>query len=336
MIKVGVVGLGKMGISHCAIVNGHPQAEAVAVCDASSFVLEAFKKYTKMQCFTDFRKMIDTMALDCVIIATPTKHHFDMVRYALSKGVHTFCEKPFVLRYEDGLRLVELAKQTGLVNQIGYNNKFWATFNECKRLIDDKVVGDVYHFKSETYGPVVTRAKNGTWRSQKDEGGGCLYDYASHILDLTNYLFGTPTKVKGTVLKHIYSKTVEDAVYSTLFLENGLSGQLSVNWSDETYRKITVQVTALGTLGQISADAQEIKIYLKEENKEENLKKGWNIKYITDLQKPVDFYLRGEDFSGEIDYFIKKVSEKNLENINSFENALKTDHVIELLKRDAA
>jgi predicted dehydrogenase len=336
MLSVGIIGLGKMGISHCSIVNAHPQAKVVAICDSSPFVLEAFKKYTKMEAFTDYRKMIESAKLDCIFIATPTKFHAEMVRYSLMNGLHTFCEKPFVLRLEEGRELMELAKRKALVNQVGYNNKFWATFNECKRLIDSKVIGDVYHFVSETYGPVVTRKKSGTWRSKPSEGGGCLYDYASHVLDLTSFIFGAPIRVGGTLLKKIFSSNVEDAVYSTLYLENGLSGQLSVNWSDETYRKITVQITALGTSGMISADAQELKIFLKEENKMEGLRRGWNMKYITDLHKPINFYLRGEDFSEEVDYFIQHVLDKNLENKNSFENSLKTDNTIELLVKDAA
>jgi predicted dehydrogenase len=336
MIKIGIIGLGKMGISHCSIANAHPLAKVVAVCDTSSFVLEAFKKYTDIKAFTDFKKMIDDAAPDCVIIATPTRYHAEIVRYALTAGVHTFCEKPFVLKIEDGVDLIELAKSKHLVNQVGYNNKFFATFNEFKRFIDNKAIGEVYHFTSETYGPVVTRQKSGTWRSQTAEGGGCLYDYASHVLDLTNFIFGTPTKVRGTVLKKIFSKDVEDAVYSTLVMENGLSGMLSVNWSDETYRKITLRLSAFGTSGQLISDAQEIKIFLKTGNKEEGLEKGWNMKYITDLQKSPDFYLRGEDFSGEVEYFIDHVVNKNQDNINSFENAFKVDRVIDLLKKDAA
>jgi predicted dehydrogenase len=336
MIKAGIIGLGKMGISHCSIVNAHPLAKVVAVCDTSSFVLEAFKKYTEMETFTDYKKMIDKSGLDCVFVATPTRFHADIVEYALSAGVHTFCEKPFVLDVKDGVRLVELAKQKKLVNQVGYHNRFIATFNECKRLIGQDIIGDVFHFVAEAYGPVVVRPKSGTWRAQSSEGGGCLYDYASHVLDLVNFISGTPVKARGTLLKSIYSKSVEDAVYATLVLENGLSGQLSVNWSDESYRKISVQYTAVGTKGKIITDAQELKIYLKEKNDSAGLEKGWNSRYITDFQKPVDFYLRGEEYSVQVDYFIRHVQEKNPENCNSFESALATDRVIDILKKDAA
>jgi predicted dehydrogenase len=159
-----------------------------------------------------------------------------------------------------------------------------------------------------------------------------LFDYASHVINLIEYILGSIKSVDGTQLKKVYSKEVEDAVYSGLFLENGISGNLSVNWSDETYRKMSTQLSVLGTEGKIISDAQELKIYVKKENKKYGLEKGWNIKYITDLTDPVEFYLRGEEYSAQIDHFAKCIREGKTVNRNSFESALQTDLVIEMLK----
>jgi len=90
-----------------------------------------------------------------------------------------------------------------------------------------------------------------------------------------------------------------------------------------------------GKKGKIICDATEIKIYLKEENTNENLGKGWTIKYITDLAIPVNFYLRGEEYSAQIDNFIQCVIERKQTDVNSFEQALYTDKVIELLIADS-
>ena len=60
MIKAGIIGLGKMGLSHAAIVSPHPSVELVAVCDTSSMVLDAFKKFSKVNVYNDYIKMIDT------------------------------------------------------------------------------------------------------------------------------------------------------------------------------------------------------------------------------------------------------------------------------------
>jgi predicted dehydrogenase len=336
MIKAAIIGLGKMGLSHCSILNAHPDVDLVAVCDSSTFLLDAFNKYSKQKGYTDFKKMIDETQPECIVVATPTKFHADMVLYALERGIHVFCEKPFSLTVEDGVKMVTVAELKSVVNQVGYHNRYIGTFREMKRLVEANVIGDLYHFTGSAFGPVVLKEKGGTWRSDRSEGGGCLFDYASHVLNLIHFILGKPINAKGTLLKNIYSNEVEDAVYSSLFLESGLSGQIAVNWSDETHRKMTTSIEIEGKKGKMIADATEIKIYLKEENKAENMEKGWTIKYITDLTPLVNFNLRGEEYSAQIDYFIDCIKNKRKENINSFAEALATDKIIDIMINDAS
>ncbi|MFO7669625.1 MAG: Gfo/Idh/MocA family oxidoreductase [Bacteroidales bacterium] len=334
MMKVGVIGLGKMGLSHCSILNAQAEVELAAVCDTSALVLEAFKKFSKSRIYSDYRALFEKEQLDAVIVATPTKLHFEIVKMALQKGMHVFCEKPFSLTVAEGRELVELANKKQLVNQVGYHNRFIGTFNEFKRLVENEIIGEIYHFHGEAYGPVIVKEKGGNWRSSRAEGGGCLFDYASHVINLIQYILGTPVKVGGTLLKSAYSKEVEDTVYSSLTLDNGISGQLSVNWSDETYRKMSTSIMAIGTGGKIQCDATEIKIYLKKDHPSFGLEKGWNIRYITDFAQNVNFYLRGEEYSAQIEYFIQNILNKDIKNLSSFEFALNTDEIIELLIND--
>jgi len=335
MIKGAIIGLGKMGLSHAAIIGAHPDVELVAVCDTSSMVLDAFKKFSKINTYSDYKEMIGKESLDFLLVATPTRFHYPMVKYALGKGLHVYCEKPFSLTTKEGEELVSLAKSKGLVNQVGYHNHFIGTFRELKRLLKVGVLGELVHFIGEAYGPVVTKEKGNSWRSKPEEGGGCLYDYSSHVLNLIQEIIGRPVKASGSQLKSIYSKGVEDAVYGTLTLANGVSGLLSVNWSDETYRKMSTSITVIGKNGKIICDATEIKIYLKEPVKKEGLDKGWTTKYITDFAIPVDFYLRGEEYSAQIDHFISCIKNKKQAVINSFEQGLYTDKVIEMIIADA-
>jgi predicted dehydrogenase len=335
MIKAGIIGLGKMGLSHAAILSPHPQADLVAVCDTSSLILDAFKKFTNISVYSDYIKMLDNEKLDCVMVATPTRFHYPIVKYALDKGLHVFCEKPFSLTTQEGEDLVRQANQKWLVNQVGYHNHFIGTFIELKRLIRTGILGELVHFTGEAYGPVVVREKGGTWRSNPEEGGGCLFDYASHVINLIQEVISRPVKAQGSILKKIYSRDVEDAVYSILTLDSGLTGVLSVNWSDETYRKMSTSLTITGKKGKIICDATEIKIYLKEANQKEKLDKGWTIKYITEFAIPVNFYLRGEEYSAQIDNFISCIVDKKQTEVNSFEQGLYTDKVIELIIADS-
>jgi predicted dehydrogenase len=331
MIKGAVIGLGKMGLSHAAIVGAHPDVDLVAVCDASSLVLDALKKFSSVKTYSDYDKLIDVEKPDFVVIATPTKFHYSMVKYALEKNLHVFCEKPFTLTTAEGRELVDLAEEKKIVNQIGFHNHFIGTFRELKRLLSKNILGELVHFSGEAYGPVVTKEKGGTWRSNPQEGGGCLFDYASHVINLIQEIIGRPEKILGSITKSIYSRGVEDAVYSLLKLKNGLTGTLLVNWSDETYRKMSTSITVQGKNGKIICDATEIKIYLKESVPSEKLDKGWTIKYITDFAIPVDFYLRGEEYSAQIDYFVNCIHNKMNPQYNTFEQGLYTDRVIEMI-----
>ena len=278
MIKGAIIGLGKMGLSHAAIIGAQPKVDLVAVCDTSSLVLDAFKKFTKTKTYSDYQKMIDIEAPDFVFVSTPTKYHFDMVKYALERGINVFCEKPFTLYSSQGKELLEIATRKNLVNQVGFHNNFLGTFRELKRLLQQNTIGELVHFTGEAYGPVVTKEKGGTWRSNPKEGGGCLYDYASHVINLIQEVIGQPEKILGSMLKSIYSNGVEDAVYALIKLKSGLSGTLLVNWSDETYRKMSTSLTVQGKKGKIICDATEIKIYLKEPSTAQKLDKGWTIK----------------------------------------------------------
>jgi predicted dehydrogenase len=204
MIRVAVVGLGKMGISHLAIIGAHAGVEVAAVCDGSEYVVDVLAKYTGVRTYTDYARMLDEVPLDAVILATPSRAHVEMVRAALTKGVHVFCEKPFTLDWREARDLANLAADKQLVNQVGYHCRFIGAFQEIKRLIDAGVIGKISHVLAEAYGPVILKPSGSTWRSQKSEGGGCLYDYAAHPINLVNWYFGMPKLVQGAALKRIY------------------------------------------------------------------------------------------------------------------------------------
>ena len=337
MIKAAIIGLGKMGMSHAAILGGLPNVELVAACDMDSLLQSAFKKLTKIQMFTDYKKMIEEVNPDCVYVVTPTKLHYEMVMFALEHGCHVFCEKPFALTAEQGEKMVALAKAKGLVNQVGYHNRYIGTFNEMKRLLAEGVIGKPFHFLGEAYGPVVLKSKGGTWRSDKKNGGGCIEDYAAHVLNLINYVTGsTLVECAGTQMPSIFSGEVDDAVYGSLTLVNGLKGQISVNWSDDTVRKMTTSVKIQGDQGKLEADATTLKIYVKEDKPKYGLQKGWNFKYITDVTPQVSFNLRGEEYTAESEAFINSIITGKVDDRNSFESALQTDYIIKKMEEDAA
>lgn len=337
MIKVGVVGLGKMGLSHLAMIRAHPDVEVIAVVDSSAYLTDVLSKYTGLTTHSDFDTMLDvTSELDAVIVATPTKLHSGMVLAALNRGVAVFCEKPLCLTPAESAELASLAESKGLVSQVGYHNRFVGAFSEVKRLLDVDAIGDVNHVLAEAYGPVVLKPLGSTWRSRRGEGGGCLYDYAAHPIDLLTWYVGAPEGVGGTVLGSVFSAETEDEVYSTLYFPNSVSGHISVNWSDPSCRKMSTKITIWGTKGRIFADRQECQVFLRDDSKiPEGYTPGWNTRYTTELSAPSWFYLRGEEYSAQLAYFVDRVIRNQPAGTNDFNSATVTDRVLELLRLDA-
>jgi predicted dehydrogenase len=336
VIKIAIVGLGKMGLSHQAIVNAHPDVELVAVCHSSKYVLGVLEKYTGVTTYSDYERMLREVELDAVLIATPSRMHASMVRAALDRSLHVFCEKPFTLDVAESAELTALAHAKGLVTQVGYHNRFVGAFGEVKRLLEAGAIGKVTHVAGEAYGPVVLKPKGGTWRSKPEEGGGSLYDYAAHPIDLLNWYLGEPLGVGGTILGPIFSREIDDEVYGTLFYAAGTSARISVNWSDESCRKMTTRITAWGTAGRIYADRQECQVYLRDTAPiPDGYQPGWNVRYTTEMTEPVGFYLRGEEYSAQIDHFVARVAERRVEGLNGFESAAVADRVIAMMLADA-
>lgn len=329
MVRVGIIGLGKMGLSHYSIINAHRDVEVVGVCDSSGFVLDVLSRYTGAFTYTDFVKMLEAQPVEAVVISTPSKYHAPMVRECLDRGLHVFCEKPFCLDPAESAALAELAKERGLVTQVGYHNRFVGAFGEVKRLLEAKAIGRVTHVLAEAYGPVVLKPKGTTWRSKKDEGGGALYDYAAHPVDLLTWYFGRPESVSGTVLGHVFSKETEDEVFTTINWDRGMSGQLSVSWSDESQRKMSTKLSIWGTNGRINVDRQECQVYLRDEAKApEGYVTGWNVRYTTELTDAVDFYVRGEEYSAQIDAWVDRIGSGRVDGVGDFSDATLTDQLL--------
>jgi predicted dehydrogenase len=336
MIRVAVVGLGKMGLSHLAVVRAHPDVDLVGVCDSTGYVLDVLSKYTGVATFSDVDELLTTANPDAVVIATPSHLHASMVRKALERNIHVFCEKPLFLDPRDNDELTALAAERGLVTQVGYHNKFVGTFREVKRLLDEGALGTITNVTAEAYGPVVLKPAGRSWRSRRATGGGCLYDYAAHPLDLLTWYLGEPTSVSGSTMTSIFSKDTDDAVTSTLHFPASLTAQLTANWSDESKRKMTTSVRMWGTAGHLEADRQAVKVYLRGTvTVPAEYQKGWNVKYTTELTEGTWFYLRGEEYSAQIDDFVQRVGERRLDGPSTFATASMTDRVITMIAADA-
>ena len=335
MIKLGIIGAGRMGITHYSIINSHPDIEIVAVADPSSVTTSLMEKYLKIQTFKDYKKMFQKVELDAVLVCTPPFLNVTILEEAARLGLHVFCEKPFTLTAKDASALVQSFEAKRLVNQVGYVNRFNDVFTTVKDLIDKEIIGKVIRFRTEMFSRTVVDPEEGSgWRSSHEQGGGVVFEMATHSIDLVNYILGKPDKVIGSSLTKVFSKNVEDIVSTTLVYKSGLIGSMYVNWSDESYRKPTNKIELFGSKGKILADQHGLKIFLKVSLPAYNLREGWNSMNITDVFKPVPFYVRGNEFTSQLYHFVDCITDSTLKNSCSFRDGADTLDVIERIFND--
>jgi len=335
MLKAGIVGAGRMGITHFAILGSHPSVRVVAIADDSALMSRVLTKYRpEVQLFSDYEKMLKEVELDLVLISTPPHLHGAMVDASLNARTSIFVEKPFTLSGEEARRLTARSQSLRGTYQVGYVNRFNDVFMKAKQLLDAGILGKIFSFRFDMYGRTVTRASSSSgWRGKRKTGGGCLYEFGSHAIDLMVYLLGKPAEVRGSCLTPVFSTDAEDIVRTNVRYSNGATGSITVNWSDESYRKPTNKIEILGEDGKLMADQHELKLFLSRPKL--SFVKGWNTVNITDVFTPVDFYVRGNEFTRQIYHFAERALDANQSNLSSFMDATVTQEVIDMVLADA-
>ncbi|MEO0462638.1 MAG: Gfo/Idh/MocA family oxidoreductase [Pseudomonadota bacterium] len=313
-LKLGIIGAGRMGITHYSIANAHEAACVTSVADPSKLVTAMLGKYAKIATYKDYKGLLKGEELDGVLVCTPPAFNPDILDALLERRIATFCEKPYVLDAATGARLAREFEAAGIVNQVGYVNRWNDMFTKAKAFVEESLLGTPLRFRSEMFSPTIIRdVGDAGWRAAHSNGGGAVFEMASHAIDLIAYFFGAPDRVGGTSLSKVYSKQVEDVVSTSLFYDQGpragLTGTMYVNWSDASFRKPTNKFEVFGSGGKLLVDQHGMKVHLAKPSERHGLKEGWNQLYITDVASSVPFYVRGIEYTAQLYDFIAAVRE---------------------------
>ncbi len=333
-----MVGAGRMGITHCSILGAHPDVQIAAIVDTSSVINSLIEKYLRVPTYRDFGQMLASEKLDALLISTPPAVNGALLAEAGRAGLHAFVEKPYTTSTPLAIELADLFESRGLVNQVGYVNRFNDVFRRVKSILEAGTIGNVLRFQSEMHSRTIIRAgETSGWRGSHAQGGGAVYEMASHAIDLMNFLFGRPDKVVGTRLSRVFSSTVEDIVTSSFLYRNGAAGSLYVNWSDESFRKPTNKIEIVGTAGKIFADQHGLKVYVSGSEPRGEFKPGWTSLSITDIFSSVPFFVRGNEFTAQLFHFVECIkSGKGTATDCTFRDAAATLAVIDSMFADDA
>ncbi len=147
-VRVGFIGIGRMGSANLSIALKNPNFEAVAVCDVYGPHLEdgvaiAKKRGVDVKPVKDFREILADKSIDAVCISTPDHWHAYMTVEACKAGKDVYVEKPLCTYIEEGKKMVEAARKYNRVVQAGTMQRSGVHFQKAVQLVKDGAIGQV-------------------------------------------------------------------------------------------------------------------------------------------------------------------------------------------------
>ena len=206
MLKVGIIGLGNIGMNahHAAylkIAEENGPVEVVAVCDEVQARLDEVKEYN-YRTYLSVDEMLEAEKdkLDFIDICLPTYLHSEVAVKAMNMGYNVLSEKPMAISVEAAEAMVEAQKKTGKLLMIAYCNRFYRCAQYIKQVIDSGELGKVLYSEFRRMGGGVRpegRNKN-RWFWTKELSGGATLDLHIHDVDMIRWMFGMPSSLTCT------------------------------------------------------------------------------------------------------------------------------------------
>lgn len=142
MLRVAIIGCGKIADQHAEQLQHIPGCEIVAVCDPEELMAKQLQERLKVPAyFVDVERLLEEAKPDVVHITSPPQTHYQLGRVCLEAGCNVYIEKPFTVTFQDAAGLVALAEHRGLKLTVGHNAQFSHAAMRMRELVADGYLG---------------------------------------------------------------------------------------------------------------------------------------------------------------------------------------------------
>jgi predicted dehydrogenase len=222
-VKVALLGVGRWGTHWLRHLQNHPQAELVAVVDASSDRLNGLARqypFEQTLLTTDWQAALDLPAVEAVVVATPAATHYDLIWAALERGCHVLAEKPLTLSPSEAFQLCHFAEQQQRQLVVDHTYLFHPAVQQGRTVVRQSLGELRYGYAARTHlGPV---------RQDVD----ALWDLAIHDIAIFNYwLNATPVTVQAQGANWLQAG-LADLVWVKLTYPSGFEAMVHLCWSN--------------------------------------------------------------------------------------------------------
>jgi predicted dehydrogenase len=251
----GLIGCGDIARKRVApALRDLENCELVSVSRADAARAESFAaEFGARRWHADWRELLSDPEVEAVYVATPVHLHAEQAVAAAEAGKHVLCEKPMALTAAECARMNAAAGASGVRLGVAYYRRFYPAVARVGEILRSGEIGapvfaQMNAFERFEPGPEHPRR----WLLDKRQsGGGPMFDFGCHRIEVLLSLFGAPVRVKGMTGNLLFEREVEDTAAALLDFEHGPQAALVVTHAAREPRD-TLEV--FGSEGSVRAD----------------------------------------------------------------------------------
>ncbi|GGO38667.1 Gfo/Idh/MocA family protein [Deinococcus humi] len=247
-VRVGVIGLGAIGLNLLRAFAANAEVQVTAVCDVDAALVETTARPFAASAWTDHRRMLDEVDLDLVYVAVPPRHHHAIALDVIAAGRHILCEKPLALTLSEAQDMQRAAQEMGVVHALNLPLHGDSGIETFHRLVQNGGLGALRRAELNLVFPQWPRGwQQNPWIGGREQGGP-IREVGPHLLHVILSTLGPVARVWAhTEYPANDPDACEMAALGTLELANGLL--VVVSCLTNVPRPEQVSLTVYGSTG---------------------------------------------------------------------------------------
>ncbi|MGI6457134.1 MAG: Gfo/Idh/MocA family protein [bacterium] len=250
MVKVGLIGAGMVGSAYVESIMRTPDVHLVAVADPNGGKAQKLAETSGAQVFTEIHDLLESDAVEAVVIASPTPFHFFQAREALQRGKHVLLEIPMVRSWQEAEELQAQSRQSSAVLTVAHVQRFFNENEMIRQQVNQGAAGKPAMIRMSRRTPHPKR-----WYSNFEASGGVILDSMIHELDFLQWVFGPAKRVYCQAMRGRKDTENLDYALASIRMESGAIAHIESSWCH--YGQFNIDIEVAGDKGLIQYDNNE-------------------------------------------------------------------------------
>ena len=252
-MRVGVIGLGRIGLYHARILRAHPDVDSMTVIDVDTERTRKAAEELDAEPAASVEGLLS--GVDAALIATSTDTHAALIHAGVDAGIPVFCEKPVALDLPSTMEVVAHVREAGAVVQIGFQRRFDAGYRAARQAVAAGDLGRVYVVRIGSHDPYPPH------ESYLPGSGGIFRDMHIHDFDIARWVLDqdvVEVYAEGAVLADpMFGRHGDvDTVAATLRFESGSLGVMTGARHDPLGCDVRLEIFGSGDSVSVGWDAR--------------------------------------------------------------------------------